>query len=107
MRFLCITIIPLIPQHHGNGHYWLWMDLASAHYTNDTLTFLQQQGICFVPQGCKFTMRRLAPAGGGFLARTQKGYVRRMMEGNSIPGTEAEIQGEGPANSPSNNPLPL
>ena len=56
---------------------------------------------------CKFTMRCLAPAGERFLARAQKGYVRRRMGGNSNPRTEAEKQGEGPANSLSNDPLPL
>ena len=45
IRFLRIAIIPFIRQHHGSGCYWLWMDLASAHYTNNTLSFLQQQGL--------------------------------------------------------------
>ena len=44
IRFLCIAIIPLIRQHHSNGHYWLWMD----HCANNTLTFLRQQSICFI-----------------------------------------------------------
>ena len=47
IRFLCIAIIPFIRQHHGNGHYWLWIDLESAHYANKTLTVLWQQGTCF------------------------------------------------------------
>ena len=48
VRFLSTTIIPLIRQHHGNGHYWLWIVLESAHYANDTLAFLRQQGTCFI-----------------------------------------------------------
>ncbi len=50
IRFLPIAIIPFIHQHRGNGCYWLWMDLASAHYPNNTLTFIQQQGICIIPE---------------------------------------------------------
>ena len=45
IRFFCI---PFIHQHYGNGLYWLWMDLESAHYANDTLTFLWQQDTCFI-----------------------------------------------------------
>ena len=49
IRFICIAIIPLICQHLGNGYYWLWMDLESAHYANDTpQAFLRQQSTCFV-----------------------------------------------------------
>ena len=40
IRFLRIVIIPFIYQHYGNGHYWLWIDLESAHYANKTLTVL-------------------------------------------------------------------
>ena len=52
-------------------------------------------------------MRHLAPASGGFLAHTQKCYLGQRMGGNFNPGTEAENQGEGLANSPFDNPLPL
>ena len=47
VRFLRIAIIPFIHQYHGNGHYLLWIDLESAHYANNTLTVLWQQGTCF------------------------------------------------------------
>ena len=50
IRFLRIAVIPFIHQHHGKGCYWLWMNLASSHYANDTLIFLWQQGICFLPK---------------------------------------------------------
>ena len=36
---------------------------------------------------------------------TQKGCLRQRMGDNFNPGAEAENQGKGPANSPSNNPL--
>lgn len=45
IRFLRIAVIPFIPQHHGSGCYWLWIDPVSTYYTNNTLTFLQQQGV--------------------------------------------------------------
>ena len=79
IRFFHIPIIPIIPfirQHHGSGCHSLWMDLANTHYTNNMLTFLQQQG--FTPklysQGCKLTMRCLALAGRN-LAHAQKGFL--------------------------------
>ena len=103
--FLRIAIIPFIRQHHGSGCHWLWMDLASAHYANNMLTFLQQQGFIpkLHPQGCKPTMRCLALAS-RILAHAQKGFSRWRMEGVFNPGTKAENQ-EGPANSPSDDPF--
>ena len=95
IRFLRIAVIPFIRWHHGSGFYWLWMDLASAYYTNNTLTFLQQQGIIpkLYPQECK-PMHCLASAGRRFLAYTQKGFLRSM-GGDVNPGTEVENK-EGP-----------
>ena len=89
IRFLRIALIPFIHSHHGSGCYWLWMDLASAHYTNNTLTYLQQQGFILklYPQGCKPTMRCLASASSTFLAYAQKGFLRWRMEGNFNPGS--------------------
>ncbi len=106
IRFLRIALIPFIRSHHGSGSYWVWMDLASAHYTNNTLAYLQQRGFIpkLYPQGCKPTMRCLAPAGKRFLASAQKDFLWWRMEGNFAPGTDAENQ-EGPANSHSNSPL--
>ena len=37
IRFLQIAIIPFICRHHGNGCYWLRIDLENVHYTNNTL----------------------------------------------------------------------
>ncbi len=59
IRFLRIAVIPFIRRHHGSGCYWLWMDLASAHYTNNTLTFLQQQG--FIPKNANPCVALLRP----------------------------------------------
>ncbi len=104
IRFLRITIIPFICQYHCSGYYWLWMVLASAHYTNNTLTFLLQQGFFskLHPQGCKPTMCCFAPAGRN-LARAQTGFLWWRLGGNFNPGTKAENQ-EGPANSRSDDP---
>ena len=52
-------------------------------------------------------MRRFTPAGGRLLGGAQKGRLRQRMGGNFNPGTEAENQGEGPANSPPDDPSPL
>ena len=40
IRFLQIAIILFIRQNHGNGRYWLRIDLESAHYANDALIVL-------------------------------------------------------------------
>ena len=103
IRFLGIAIIPFIHQYYGSGCYWLWMNLASAHYTNNTLTFFQQQGFIpkLHPQGCKPTMCCLAPAG-RILAHALKAFLRWRMGGNFNPCTRAENQ-KGPANSRSDN----
>jgi hypothetical protein len=49
IRILPRTVVPFIRANQGN-QYWFWMDLASAHYANATLAFLQQEKIRFVPK---------------------------------------------------------
>ena len=44
------TVVPFIRQHHANQRFWFWMDLANAHFANDTLAFLRREGIWFVPK---------------------------------------------------------
>ena len=102
---LRIAVIPFIRRHQGSGCYLLWMDLESARYTNNTLTFLQQQGFIpkLYPQGCKPTMDCLAPAD-RILTHAQKGFLRWRMGGNFNPSTEAENQ-VGLANSRSDDLL--
>ena len=41
---------PFHPSAFGYGHYWLWMDSASAHYANNILAPLQQPSIYLVPK---------------------------------------------------------
>ena len=102
IRFFRIAITPFIHQHHGNGCYWLWMDLESAHYTNDTLTFLWQQGTCFILKDahspCLASVRPvedLWPA-------LKKAYDGGL-EATSIPLLKQNQ--EGPTNSRSDDPL--
>lgn len=46
----CISgrLIPFIQEHHSDGDYLFWPDLASAHYANATQELLQEQNIPFV-----------------------------------------------------------
>ena len=105
--FLRIAIIPFI--HVAS---WQWALLAIdgprecplRHQHSD---FPMATRHLLRPQGCKFTMHCLAPASERFLACAQKGFLRRRIGSDFNPGTEANNQGKGPANSPSNNPLPL
>ena len=82
------------------------MDLASAHYTNNTVIFLQQQGFIpkLHPQGCKpiYPLALLQTV--EFWAHAQKGFLQWRMGGNFNPGIKAENQ-EGPANFRSADPL--
>ena len=39
IEILGATVIPFIRENHSNGNYFLWMDLASAHFANETLEF--------------------------------------------------------------------
>ena len=68
------------------------MDLASAHYTNNMLTFLQQQGFIpkLYPQGCKPTIRCLLLAG-RILAHA-KAFYNGGWEVTSIPGLKRRIK---------------
>ena len=50
IRILRQTVVPFIQENHGDGRYWFWMDLASAHYANDTLDFLREENIRFIPK---------------------------------------------------------
>ena len=42
IRFLHTAVIPFIRQLHSNECYWLWIDLAIAHYANNIQAFLSQ-----------------------------------------------------------------
>ena len=86
IRSLCNDVIPFIHRHHRSGCYWLWMDLASAYYTNNTLTFPQQLGFIpkLHPQRCKPTMHCLGPTSRRFLAYAQKGFLIGEWEATSL-----------------------
>lgn len=41
-------LIPFIQQHHSNGRYVFWPDLASAHYAKTVTNYLDHNGIRYV-----------------------------------------------------------
>lgn len=48
----CITqrLIPFLQEHHSDGDYVFWPDLASAHYANATQELFRENDIPFVPK---------------------------------------------------------
>ena len=49
-QILCTNVVPFNQQHHSDGSYYLWPDLASAHYGQDALQVLQENCIQFIPK---------------------------------------------------------
>ena len=43
-------LVPLINEHHKNGNYLFWPDLASSHYADDVIRYLEANNINFVPK---------------------------------------------------------
>lgn len=43
-------LIPFLQQHHADGDYIFWPDLASSHYAKDTVALLEEENIHFVPK---------------------------------------------------------
>ena len=43
-------LIPFINKHHKNGNYLFWPDLASWHYAQDVIKYLEANNIKFVPK---------------------------------------------------------
>ena len=41
-------LLPFINEHHSDGEYLFWPDLASSHYANSVISFFQQNSINFV-----------------------------------------------------------
>ena len=41
-------LVPFINEHHSDGEYLFWPDLASAHYANSVIDFLKGQNLNFV-----------------------------------------------------------
>ncbi len=66
------------------------MDLSSAHYVNDTLTFLRQQGICFVPKDANLPyVAWLLPVEDFWL---KKAFCDGRQEATSIPAQKGRIK---------------
>ena len=43
-------LIPFLQQHHADGDYIFWPDLASSHYAKDTIALFDEENIHFVPK---------------------------------------------------------
>jgi hypothetical protein len=50
MSYLHKRLLPFINEHHKNGHYLFWPDLASSHYAKDVIAFLETENINYVPK---------------------------------------------------------
>ena len=48
LRALRKRLVPFINEHHQNGDYLFWPDLASSHYVNDVIDFLEAENINYV-----------------------------------------------------------
>ena len=42
------TLIPFIEQHHSDGKYVFWPDLASSHYAKSVIAYLREKKVNFV-----------------------------------------------------------
>ena len=50
LKALRTRLLPFINAHHKNGDYLFWPDLASSHYANDVVDFLDRENINYVPK---------------------------------------------------------
>lgn len=50
LKFLRMRLVPFINEHHKNGEYLFWPDLASSHYAQDVIDFLDASKINYVPK---------------------------------------------------------
>ena len=48
LEFIQRGVIPFIKKHHSDGKYKFWPDLASSHYANSVVNYLNDQNIKFV-----------------------------------------------------------
>ena len=94
IRFFQIAITPFIHQHHGNGRYWLWMDLERVHYANDTLIFLWQQGTCFILKDAHSRCITLLWPVEDFWSVFKKTVYDEGWEATSIPALKQRIKEE-------------
>ena len=90
IRFLRIAVIPFIRRHYGSGCYWLLMNLASAHCTNNMLIFFQQQG--FIPKDADPPYIALLRPVEGFWPTLKKAFHDGGWEATSIPALKRRIK---------------
>ena len=50
MKALRMRLVPFIDKHYKNGDYLFWPDLASSHYADDGIAFLEAKNINLVPK---------------------------------------------------------
>lgn len=50
MKALRTRLLPFINEHHKNGDYLFWPDLASSHYANEVIDFLDRENVNYVPK---------------------------------------------------------
>ena len=43
-------LLPFLKEHHADGKYVFWPNKASSHYAKNTLQYLEQEKIPYVPQ---------------------------------------------------------
>lgn len=43
---------PFLMEHHADGKYFFWPDLASAHYAKDTVNLLENLNVRYIPKSC-------------------------------------------------------
>jgi transposase len=48
LEILRKRLIPFINEHHKNDDYLFWPDLATSHYANEVIDFLESENISFV-----------------------------------------------------------
>ena len=85
------TVVPFIRANHGN-RYWFWMDLASAHYANATLAFLQQEKIRFVPKDANPPSVASLRSVEDFWAALKKAVYDEGWEATSMPALKRRIK---------------
>ena len=48
LKFIKRGVIPFINKHHSDGNYKFWPDLASSHYANSVVNYMNAQNVKFV-----------------------------------------------------------
>ena len=84
---------PFIDQHHNDGDYFFWPDLASCHYAQETTQLFDELGIKFIPRADNppnvphlrpienfWAMLKRAVYANGYVAKSLEALKRRIQE---------------------------